>query len=98
MYEDNPYLDIARSVLKLNNQGKDIIQALDDWHIEKMEMEVWKEKWHKTSDFNQENNQLMQQFQWCVDNEFNYAPVKIFNNYLMGQQYNIDELFYFFKD
>ncbi|WP_445722013.1 vitamin K epoxide reductase family protein [Flavobacterium sp.] len=96
--EDNPYLDIARSVLKLNNQGKDIIQALDDWHIEKMEMEVWKEKWHKTSDFNQENNQLMQQFQWCVDNEFNYAPVKIFNNYLMGQQYNIDELFYFFKD
>lgn len=95
---DNPYLDIARVILKLNNQGKDVIKALDDWHIDRMEMDAWKAKWKNDNDFDVENNQLNQQFQWCVNNEFNYAPVKIFNNYLIGQQYNINELFYFFKD
>lgn len=95
---DNPYLDIARSVLNLYNNGKNVIQALDDWHIERLNIDDWKAKWKKTDAFTKENNQLEMYFQWCLENEFNYAPVKIFNNHLIEQQYNINELFYFFKE
>lgn len=95
---ENPYLDIARTILQLASKSKNFIQALDDWHIDKMDLEIWKKKWKVDNDFINENEILEKQLQWCTKNEFNYAPVKIFNKTLMPQQYNINELFYFFKD
>lgn len=95
---DNPYLEIAKTIMQLFNQNQDYKLALIDWHIHKLEMASWKRKWLQNYDFITENEQLKKQFQWCLKNEFNYAPVKIFNGKLMSQSYEITELFYFFKE
>jgi hypothetical protein len=95
---ENPYLDIAKMTMQLYNQKKDYKQALVDWHIKRIEIEAWKRKWNLENDFLVENEQLDKQFLWCVANEFNYAPVKFFNGKLIPQVYEIDELFYFFKE
>jgi glutaredoxin len=95
---ENPYLEIAKTIMQLFNQNKDYKFALIDWHIKKLNLEEWKAKWKQNEDFIIENEQLEKQFQWCLKNEFNYAPVKIFNDKLMPQSYEIAELFYFFKE
>ena len=61
-----------------------------------MNLEEWIAKWKQNEDFTRENEQLEKQFQWCLKNKFNYAPVKIFNSKLMPQSYEIEELFLLF--
>jgi len=95
---ENPYLDIAKVIMQLNNQNASCFEALEDWHIKKLNLAEWKTKWMKNDDFILENEQLEKQFHWCVANEFNYAPVKLFNGKLIPQVYEIEELFYFFKE
>ena len=95
---ENPYLEIAKTIMQLFNQNKNYKLALIDWHINKLNLEEWKAKWVQNDNFIVENEQLEKQFQWCLKNEFNYAPVKIFNRKLMQQSYEIAELFYFFKE
>lgn len=93
---ENQYLEIAKTTMQLFNENKDYKLAIIDWHIKKMNLEEWIEKWKQNEDFTRENEQLEKQFQWCLKNKFNYAPVKIFNSKLMPQSYEIEELFYFF--
>lgn len=95
---ENPYLDVAKITMQLFNQKRDCKSALTDWHINKLDINVWKKKWSLEKDFLIENEQLEKQFQWCSKNEFNYAPVKIFNGKLVSQHYEINEFFYFFKE
>lgn len=95
---ENPYLEIAKTIMQLFNQKGDYKSALTDWHINKLNIEKWKTKWSLGNDYLVENEQLEKQFQWCLKNEFNYAPVKIFNNKLMPQEYEINELFFFLKE
>lgn len=94
----NPYLDIAKTIMKLFNQNKNFKLALVDWHIGKLSIADWKKKWCFDDDFIVENEQLEKQLQWCIKNNFYYAPVKIFNGKLMSEDYEIKELFYFFVE
>lgn len=95
---DNPYLDIAKVIMQLYNGNKEYVQALKDWHINHLEIEVWKNKWQLVNEFSLENKQLERQFEWCFKNEFNYAPFKIFNGKLLSQHYQISELFFFLNE
>lgn len=95
---ENPYLEIAKTIMQMFNQKGDYKSALTDWHINKLNIEKWKTKWSLGNDYLVENEQLEKQFQWCLKNEFNYAPVKIFNNKLMPQEYEINELFFFLNE
>lgn len=95
---DNPLLDIAKISIKLFNQKRDFKLALTDWYINKLDIKVWKKKWSLEKEFLIENEQLEKQFQWYLKNEFNYTLVKIFNGKLLPQTYEIEELFYFFKE
>lgn len=95
---ENPYLDIAKVIMQLNNQNASCLEALEDWHFKKLSLKEWKSKWKQNENFIVENEQLEKQFLWCVANEFNYAPVKLFNGKLIPQVYEIEELFYFFKE
>jgi hypothetical protein len=63
-----------------------------------MKLEDWLSKWRNTDNFTAENSQIENQFQWCATNELNYAPVKIFNGNYLSNIYEINELFYFFKE
>lgn len=67
---DNPLLDIAKISIKLFNQKRDFKLALTDWHINKLDIKVWKKKWSLEREFLIENEQLEKQFQWYLKNEF----------------------------
>jgi hypothetical protein len=94
---DNPYLDVAKTIFSLYNAQKDFKQALDDWHLKNMKLDYWLSKWKEKQEFMVENNQLETQLQWCMKNDLNFAPVKIFNQKMMPRNYQINELFYFFE-
>lgn len=93
---DNPYVKIARIITYLFNNSLDYQQALTDWHIKKLEMNLWLNKWDSDTVFIFENEVLEKQLNWCTTREFNYAPVRIFNNKLLSNDYEINELHYFF--
>lgn len=95
---DNPYLVIAKTILNLYNTNKDYKQALEDWHIKNIKLEDWLIKWKNTNNFIKENNQIENHFQWCANNELNFAPIKIFNENYLSSVYEINELFYFFEE
>lgn len=96
---DNPYLLVYKTVLHLYNiQNNDCIKALEDWHIRNFSLNEWKDKWFIDNEFTQENIQINKHFEWCLTNDLNYAPVKIFNRKILPDAYDIDELFYFFAE
>lgn len=97
--DNNPYKYVIQSLLTINNQNVERARkAIVDWHIERLELEEWKEKWMVDHIDTLANEQLQQQYNWCVVNKFNYTPVKIINNRLFPNEYEIEELKYFLND
>ncbi|WP_264566437.1 vitamin K epoxide reductase family protein [Flavobacterium sp. N3904] len=73
------------------------IASLNDWHIERMDIEKWKCKW--------ENNHLedsckiiQKQYNWCLENDIHYTPATIFNGHIMPKEYQINDLNYFIDE
>lgn len=96
---NNPYLIVYKTILLLyNTKNKDYILALEDWHIKKLPLKKWKNKWHIEQDFNKENKQIEKQYQWCLDANLNHTPIKIFNGIFLPETYEINEIVYFFKE
>lgn len=95
---DNPYIKIASIITYLFINKLDYLQAIIDWHIEKLETDLWIKKWESCNDLIFENEIIEKQFNWCAEKDYNYAPVKIFNNKVLSQEYEINELYYFFTE
>jgi uncharacterized membrane protein len=96
---DNPYKAVVENLLEINNVFPDKIEeAISDWHIHKVGLESWVSKWKVTAISMKVNQQIQQQYDWCLANEFNYTPVKIVNGKIYPNQYSIDELKYFIND
>lgn len=96
--QDNPYIQIAKTVLQIgrfSSQGK---EALDDWHIERMELEAWLKKWEQPEFDPSIDETLKAQYDWCKDNEFNFTPVKLINGRVLSNEYKVEELKYFLND
>lgn len=97
--KDNPYLAVAENLLQINKSTpQKIEEALSDWHIMKMPLEQWTAKWKQEEIQENIQTQLVNQYNWCLENEFNYTPVKIINNQLFPTQYSIEEAKYFLND
>ncbi|MEO8515834.1 MAG: vitamin K epoxide reductase family protein [Flavobacterium sp.] len=97
--DQNPYKTVVQSLLAINNSNPDkVAQAISDWHIQKMDLDVWKLKWEVTTMDMKANQQIHQQYDWCTQNGFNYTPVKIINGKLFPNEYEISELKYFLND
>ena len=97
--EQNPYKKVVESLLAINNaapENRD--EAISDWHIKKMTLEEWKEKWTLNVIDMKVNQQIHEQYNWCLKNEFNYTPVKIINDALFPNEYEISDLKYFLHD
>lgn len=96
---DNPYKVVVESLLAINNSnlGK-MEEAISDWHIQKIGLEKWNNKWKIGNIPMRVNHQIQQQYNWCLENEFNYTPVKIVNGKLFPDDYDINELKYFLND
>lgn len=97
--EDNPYLDVAKNLLAMAfNSPLDVEEAIKDWHIYNLDLDVWQKKWGENQLTPDVEYQLQTQYDWCSDNEFNFTPVKIINNKVFPEGYNITEVKYFLND
>lgn len=97
--EDNTYRIVAETLLALNEQDpQKAKEAIIDWHINRLDLENWKQKWSIESPHLLVNKQLQNQYYWCLKNEFNYTPVKLINGNLFPEGYEIIELKYFINN
>lgn len=96
---ENPYKIVVERLLTINRAtpGK-IVEAISDWHIKKMELKKWLKKWHTEPVSMMINQEIQKQYEWCSKNNFNYTPVKIVNEKLYPEEYELNELKYFLND
>ncbi|WP_426484931.1 vitamin K epoxide reductase family protein [Flavobacterium sp. 2] len=96
---DNPYKVVAEHLLEINFLNEDLArEAIIDWYIQEVSLKKWIEKWKVDFISPKVCQQIEQQYNWCTANEFNYTPVKIVNNKLFPNEYEISELKYFLND
>lgn len=97
--DNNPFKIVVESLLEIQNVSPEKAEeAIVDWHIEKIGLEEWMNKWEVEHVGMHATNQLFQQYHWCSKNEFNYTPVKIINDKLFPKAYDINELKFFLND
>lgn len=97
--DDNPYKTVVERLLEINNSNTALAaEALIDWHIKKIGLKKWKEKWKTNFITSKVNQQIEQQYHWCRENEFNYTPVKMINDKLLPDEYEIIDLKYFLNN
>ncbi|WP_029271616.1 vitamin K epoxide reductase family protein [Flavobacterium sp. KJJ] len=96
---NNPYKVIADILMALNKtEPLKVEEAISDWHIKKLDLKQWTEKWN-TIPLNPSISQnLQEQYDWCLKNEFNYTPVKIINGKQFPNGYELSDLKYFLND
>lgn len=93
---DNPFKVVVERLLSLQySNPNQVAQAISDWHIKKIGLELWLQKWSIETIDMRVNQQIYLQYQWCLDNDFNFTPVKIVNERQFPNQYEISELKYF---
>jgi thiol-disulfide isomerase/thioredoxin len=96
---DNPYKVVVERLLEISNSNEALaVEAITDWHVKKTGLEKWTEKWKVDFISKKVNQQIEQQYNWCLENEFNYTPVKMVNDKLFPNEYDISELKYFLND
>lgn len=95
----NPYLEVVQNLMAIKFQNENqILEAISDWHIKKMNLKDWVKKWGENKINEKVNSQIKLQYDWCLKNEFNYTPVKLINDMIMPNEYDINELHYFIND
>lgn len=93
---DDLYL-ISRLYEIKKTDKMDVINALDDWFVKMKTFADWKRKWGNKEEKVQVEY-LVQQYNWCINNGFNYTPVILINNKIYPDSYKIDELKYFINN
>jgi len=96
---DNPYKTVVERLLSINRAtpGK-TVEAISDWHIKKMSLKKWLKKWHIENVSMMIKQEINKQYEWCSKNDFNYTPVKIVNEKIFPNEYELSELKYFLND
>lgn len=96
---DNPYRIVVERLLEINYTKEHLVlEAISDWHIKKMGLDKWLEKWNVGPIGMKVNQQIELQYNWCFENQFNYTPVKIVNNQMFPSEYELNDLRYFLSD
>ena len=97
--EENPYLEIVKTLIEINaNNPLKAQEALKDWHIDRLTLEDWLKKWKRQEAGMITLNEIHKQYHWCLENDFNYTPVKIVNHQIFPEVYQLEELKYFITD
>ncbi|MDP5198660.1 vitamin K epoxide reductase family protein [Flavobacterium sp. DG2-3] len=96
---DNPYKAVVERLLTINRTtpGK-TVEAISDWYIKRMIHKKWLKKWNVDSVSMMINQEIQKQYDWCSMNNFNYTPIKIVNDRLFPNEYELNELKYFLND
>jgi len=96
---DNPYKAVVERMLTINRAtpGK-TVEAISDWYIKRMVHKKWLKKWHVDSVSMMISQEIQKQYDWCSMNNFNYTPIKIVNEKIFPNEYDLNELKYFLND
>jgi uncharacterized membrane protein len=95
----NPYLDIVKNIMQINQKDpEDVVEALSDWHIKRMSLLDWLFKWEQLHIEDEIIEDLQSQYEWCLQNDFNYTPVKMINESEYPREYDLEELKYFISE
>jgi uncharacterized membrane protein len=73
------------------------IASLNDWHIEKLDLEKWKSKW-ENNHLEYSTKMIPNQYNWCLENAIHFTPAIILNGHIMPKEYQINELNYFIDE
>jgi len=95
---ENPYVPIAKNLQQIHFSNGNIRQALEDWHVKNLTIEDWLKKWKQEIISEETKAELNKQYEWCVQNEFNYTPVKIIDYKLLPKEYELEEIKYFLSE
>ena len=96
---NNPFKIIIECLLTINAyDSAKAREALMEWYINKEALELWKQKWMVNALDLKINDEIDKQYQWCLTNDFNYTPVKILNQEVYPQEYELRELKYFLNE
>lgn len=96
---DNPHQLVVQNLLAISYyREEDVLQAITDWHINNLDLDIWLKKWGGNRISFDVERQIQLQYNWCLANNFNYTPVKIINNNVFPDEYEISELKYFIPD
>ncbi len=97
--QDNPYIKLAKITLSLGLKDEKLAeQALYDWHIQRLDLETWLEKWSNYETDEKTSGILKKQYEWCRENSFNFTPVKLINDFKYPDNYELKDLVYFISD
>lgn len=95
---ENPYVAIAKNLQQIHLSNGNIRQAIEDWHIQNLDIEKWLKKWKQEIISEEAEAELNKQYEWCAKNEFNYTPVKIIDHKLLPKEYELEEIKYFLSE
>jgi uncharacterized membrane protein len=73
------------------------IDSLNDWHIERIDLEKWKCKWEKNH-LEYPSIIIKNQYNWCLENDIHYTPAIILNGHIIPKEYQINDLNYFIDE
>jgi uncharacterized membrane protein/thiol-disulfide isomerase/thioredoxin len=73
------------------------VASLNDWHIERMDLEKWKSKW-ESNHLEYSSKMIPNQYNWCLENDIHYTPAIILNGHIMPKEYQINDLNYFIDE
>lgn len=73
------------------------IDSLNDWHIERMDLEKWKCKWEKNH-LEYPSIIIKNHYNWCLENDIHYTPAIILNGHIIPKEYQINDLNYFIDE
>lgn len=92
----NIYKPVVEHLLTLNTTNpQKAKEAIIDWHIKQLNLENWKRKWIQEIPSLISIKQIQAQYSWCLKNEFHHTPVKIINEKLFPEAFEISDLKYF---
>ncbi len=92
-------MEIARNTLQIAKVETDkALEALSDWHVNNMDKDDWLSKWRQPEIDPEIDTWLKTQYDWCIQNEFNYTPAKIINDSELSKYYSLEELKYFISE
>lgn len=95
---ENIYINVAKIMMQLYQNKNETQQILLNWHKNLTNYNDFMQQWKELKIDDQTNQVLQMQYEFAASENWNYAPVVILNNKLINSNYEINELFYYFKE
>jgi uncharacterized membrane protein len=96
---NNPYNQVVEIIMEnyITSGNEKAAFLLNEWFVNKLELHIFIDK-YKANATLKAKQILQEHYNWCTAHNFNYSPIKIFNSFLLPNEYSVEELKFFCKD